>query len=212
MMTLTKEQLIKLAPNVGPHAGLYVNALTAAMNEFGIDTPLRRSHFLTQLLHESGDLQHFRENMNYSANGLMKTWPSRFKTKADAMFYERQPAKIANFVYANRMGNGDEKSGDGWVYRGAGWIQLTGKTAIKECGQHFRVVGDIPAWLTTPHGAAMSAAWFWWKNRCNALADLNSVDAVSDVINIGHRTAKLGDSIGYEKRLMLTNLALKVFG
>ncbi len=211
-MMITKEQLQKLAPNVGVNIGAYTASLNAAMDRFQINTKLRAAHFLAQLLHESGNLTEFRENMNYGSAGLMRTWPSRFRTPLDAANYERQPAKIANFVYANRMGNGDEKSGDGWKYRGAGWFQMTGKTNQMECAAYFKIPGDIGLWLCSVEGAAMSAAYFWNKNNLNRFADLNNVDAVSDIINIGRRTEKMGDSIGFEKRLSLTNLVLKVLG
>lgn len=209
-MQITQDQLLKLAPNAGPRAGAYAASLNAAMKRFGSDTPLRAAHFLAQLVHESSDLTTFRENMNYGAAGLIRTWPSHFSSMIEAQHYERQPIKIANHVYANRMGNGNEKSNDGWNYRGAGWIQLTGKAAQAECAAYFGVKTDIGEWLSTAEGAAMSAAWFWNKNNCNRFADLNDVDGVSDIINIGHRTAKMGDSIGYDKRMRLTNLALKV--
>lgn len=122
-----------------------------------------------------------------------------------------QPGKkIANYVYANRMGNGNERSGDGWRYRGAGWIQLTGRDNHQEVARELAVIGDIGDWLSTVTGAALSAAWFWWKSGCNPLADAGNVDAISDLINIGHVTAKQGDSVGYDKRLSLTRHCLKV--
>ena len=210
-MKLTKEQLMQIAPNmVVNNAGSYTASLNAAMERFGINTPLRAAHFLGQLVHESGDLTSFRENLNYGAASLMRTWPSRFPSMITAQAYERQPQKIANYVYANRMGNGDAASNDGWNYRGAGWFQLTGKKAQMECADYFKITSDVPTWLCTHEGAALSAAWFWWKAGCNRLADMNNVDAVSDVINIGHRTDKVGDSIGYDKRLSLTRLAFGV--
>lgn len=208
-MILTLEKLLKLAPDV-QSGGAVVACLNAAMERFSIDTPMRAAYFLAQVIHESGEFSHYRENLNYSAVGLLRTWPNRFKNQVDAEFYARQPAKIANFVYAGRMGNGDEKSGDGWKYRGAGWLQLTGKNAQRECCQELGCTGDIGDWLSTVNGAALSAAWFWWKSGCNRYADQGNVDAVSDIINIGHRTDRVGDSIGYDKRLALTNLALKV--
>lgn len=210
-MILTSTTLLKLAPNVGQKAASYADLLSAAMDRFGIDTPARAAHFIAQVLHESGTLVDFRENLNYSAAGLLKTWPNRFKNLVDAQFYERQPAKIANFVYANRMGNGDEKSGDGWKYRGSGWLQQTGKELQRQCAAELGVTGDIGDWLATPSGAALSAAWTWWKKGCNRFADAGNVDAISDLINMGHLTQKVGDSIGYDRRLQLTNLALKAF-
>lgn len=209
-MKITKEQLLRIAPAVGVNVGAYTASLNAAMERFEINTVLRAAHFLAQLSHESGDMTAFRENMNYGAAGLMRTWPTRFTTMADALHYERQPQKIANYVYAGRMGNGDSKSNDGWTYRGAGWFQLTGKTSQKDCAAFFKITADIGNWLCTAEGAAMSAAWFWKTRNLSPLADANNVDAVSDLINIGRRTEKVGDSIGYEKRLALTNLAIKV--
>lgn len=209
-MNLTPEQLLKIAPKVGASAGVYVGALNAAMSRYCIDTPQRAAHFLAQIVHESGELQRVRENLNYSAAGLRDTWPTRFPSVAGAQLYARQPQKIANYVYANRMGNGDEKSGDGWRYRGAGWIQLTGRNAHREVAGALAVIGDVGAWLETVPGAALSAAWFWWKTGCNKLADAGNVDAISDLINIGHRTERVGDSIGFDKRLSLTRHCLQV--
>lgn len=209
-MYITAEQLLKIAPSVGPAAGVYVGALNAAMDRFLINTPKRAAHFLAQIVHESGELKRMRENLNYSASMLRITWPKRFLSTEIAMLYARQPEKIANHVYASRMGNGDEKSRDGWRYRGAGWIQITGKANHREVAGNLGVVGDAGEWMSTIPGAALSAAWFWWKSGCNAMADAGNVDAISDVINIGRRTDKVGDSIGYDKRLSLTKHCLKV--
>jgi putative chitinase len=207
---ITAEQLLKVLPNLGQSARPYADALNSAMERFSIDTPKRVAHFLAQVAHESGDFTRFRENLNYSANALLKTWPPRFKNFVEAQYYERQPIKIANYVYANRMGNGDEKSGDGWKYRGTGWLQLTGADNIKAAGEHFDIKGDVAEWLSTVNGAALSAAWFWWRAGCNRYADMNNCDAVSDLINLGRRTEKVGDAIGFIKRQELTNRFLKV--
>ncbi|TWI69068.1 putative chitinase [Pseudoduganella lurida] len=210
-MNLTSEQLHQIAPAVGHAVGAYVGPLNAAMSRYGIDTPQRAAHFLAQIAHESGDFTRFREDLNYSAVNLLRTWPKRFTNQVEAQAYANQPEKIANFVYANRMGNGDQKSGDGWRYRGAGWIQLTGKNNQRAAALELGVIdADIGNWLATVPGAALSAAWFWWKNGCSRWADTNNVDAVSDIINIGRRTEKEGDAIGYTKRLELTQRALKV--
>jgi putative chitinase len=207
---LTAAQLLKLAPNLMLHeASTYAALLSSAMERFGIDTPKRIAFFLAQVVHESGGLTQFRENLNYSAAGLLRAWPNRFKGLIDAQHYERQPAKIANYVYANRMGNGNEQSGDGWKFRGAGWPQITGRTNQKECGIALGVTGDIGDWLATPNGSALASAWFWWSRGLNRYADMDNVDAVADIYNIGHRTEKIGDSIGYDKRLALTNIGLK---
>lgn len=209
-MILTSDQLHRIAPGIGHAAGTYVGALTAAMERFEINTPARVAHFLAQIVHESGELSRFRENLNYSAAGLMKTWPARFTVLGVAQAYERQPERIANYVYAGRMGNGDEASGDGWRYRGAGWIQLTGKKNQAAAALALGVIGDIGDWLATVAGAALSAAWFWRRAGCNQLADAGNVDAISDIINIGRRTERVGDAIGYAERLRLTKLAMQV--
>lgn len=210
-MRITADQLTRIAPNCGKNAAVYASCLGAAMDRFSIDTAMQAAHFLSQAAVESGDFTCFRENMNYGAAALMRTWPSRFRSLIEAQLYERQPAKLANFVYANRMGNGDEKSGDGWTYRGAGWLQQTGKGMQEECAAYFQIpLAKLADWLCTPNGAALSAAWVWWKKGCNRYADMNNVDAVSDLINLGHLTQKIGDSIGYDKRLRTTNVAVKV--
>lgn len=192
-------------------AALFLKPLLAAMQEFGITTERRVEYFLAQIAHESGQLQALQENMNYSAEGLMKTWPGRFPTRAIADAYARRPEAIANKVYANRMGNGPESTGDGWRYRGAGLIGLTGKTNQSRCALYFkldaRYVGD---WLRTPEGACRAAAWFWKTNGCNEVADKGDFDGVSDLINIGHKTAAIGDAIGYDDRLAFLNIAEKV--
>jgi len=210
-MKITADQLRLMAPNTGEAARVYVDALNNAMERFGIDTPLRVAHFLGQLIHESGQLSHFREDMNYSANRIMAVWPKRFKTFQEAQFYERQPMKLANHVYANRMGNGDEKSGDGWKYRGAGWFQITGKDNHEAVAEALGVTQkDVGEWLSTVNGSALSAAHFFWANGCNRYADMNNTDAVSDIVNLGRRTEKYGDSVGFPKRMDLTKHCLKV--
>lgn len=209
-MYITPEQLLKIAPAVGPAAGEYVVALNAAMDRFLINTPKRAAHFIAQVVHESGQLVRMRENLNYSASALRLTWPKRFPSIEIAMLYARQPEKIANYVYAKRMGNGDEKSRDGWRYRGAGWIQITGRTNHEEVAGAMQVMGDVGDWMATVHGAALSAAWFWWKSGCNRWADVGNVDAISDLINLGHRTDKYGDSNGFDARQSLTRHCLQV--
>lgn len=118
------------------------------------------------------------------------------------MTYARNPRKIANKVYANRMGNGDEASGDGWTYRGAGLIQLTGKANQLACASHFGIAPEkIGVWLRTPEGASRSAAWFWDQHHLSTFALRGDFDGVCDIVNIGKKTEKIGDSIGYAGRL-----------
>lgn len=210
---LTAEQLAKIMPYAGPRTIECVGALNQAMEPFGIDTPKRIAHFLGQIAHESAQLAATRENFNYSAEQLMRVWPRRFLSIEHANGFAHLPQQIANFVYANRGGNGDMASGDGWRYRGAGYLQHTFKTNHAAIGQQFGVplekVGD---WLATPRGAAMAAAWLWSRNGCNALADSGDVDAISDIINLGHHTETQGDAIGFAGRLSFTNKALVVMG
>jgi Predicted chitinase len=173
------------------------------MTEFEINTPLRQAAFLAQVFHESGNLGRLDENLNYSAQGLMRTWASRFDA-ATAEKYAHKPEMIANKVYANRMGNRDEASGDGWKYRGAGLIQLTGKNNQFACAMHIGYdPTQIGIYLRTEEGACRSAGWFWQQVGANTYADKGDIDGVSDVVNIGRKTAKVGDSIGYAHRKAL---------
>lgn len=154
----------------------YLPFLNGAAMRYNINTPSRLRAFLAMVGHESGQLRLVEENLNYGAAGLVATWPKRFDT-VKAQAYARNPEKIANYVYAGRMGNGDEASGDGWKYRGRGLIQLTGKNnyAAATKGMYALPMGvdfvDNPALLATPEYAAYSAAWFWDSNGLNRLAD-----------------------------------------
>lgn len=164
---------------------------------FKINTPLRLAHFLSQCAHESGNFKLTKENLNYSAEGLNKTFKKYFPTLESAKGYARKPEKIASKVYANRMGNGDEASKDGFKYLGRGFIQLTGKANYSEFDKS--VPEDI---ISTPELVAIkyplaSAAWFWNKNGLNALADKGASDAV--ITSITKRIN--GGTIGLEDRI-----------
>lgn len=211
MNQITEAQLRAIAPNVGTRAGIIVAALNAAMARFGINTPARIAAFIANVAHESGHFTKAREGLDYRAERLPQVWPSRFKTAEQAQRMAHNPELLANYVYANRMGNGDITSGDGYKYRGAGWLQLTGKDNQLACARHFGIApGEIGEWLATPTGAALSAAWQWQRSGCNELADAGKFDAVCDVINIGHQTGKVGDAIGYGERLAMNNVANRV--
>ena len=149
--------------------------LTDAMAHYQINTKERQAAFLAQLAHESASLLAMTENLNYRAADLLRVFKKYFTTEQAAV-YERKPEKIANRVYANRYGNGDEASGDGWLHRGAGYIQLTFKdnheAAAKEFGKSVAEIGD---WLRTHSGASWSAAWFWSKSGLNTIADKNDL-------------------------------------
>lgn len=161
--------------------------LNMTMARFNISTPMRQAMFLSQIAHESGGFRHVSENLNYSASALRRVFGKYFPTDEMAYEYARKPEKIANRVYANRMGNGNEASGDGWKYRGRGLIQLTGKDNYLS----FSLAADNnsfidPGLLTEPEYAAMSAGWFWQDNGLNVLADTGDVRAVTRRINGGY--------------------------
>lgn len=202
-MQVTADNIKALAPNCKADiAAALAQSLPGVFAAYAIDTPLRVAHFLSQTAHESGGFTRFVENLNYSADGLRNTFPKYFKTvSADA--YARQPEKIANRVYASRMGNGDEASGDGWRFRGRGLIQLTGKDNYtlfgKASGQD---VLANPDYLAAPEGAAASAAWYWGYRGINKAADADDVTTVTKLIN--------GGTIGLDERKKLLVVAKKV--
>jgi putative chitinase len=148
--------------------------IPGVMENFGVNTPLRLAHFLAQCGHESGGFRLTQENLNYSAKGLMGIFKKYFPTQALADAYARKPEKIANRVYGGRMGNGPEASGEGFKFRGRGYIQLTGKSNY--AAFDAAVPDDIlanPDLVSTKHALA-SAAWFWKKNGLNLIADTGS--------------------------------------
>lgn len=161
--------------------------LQAAMARFEINTPLRQAAFLAQLGHESGGLTAVAENLNYSAEALQRVFKKYFPTAALAESYARQPQRIANRVYANRMGNGNEASGDGWRYRGRGPIQLTFKKNYEAAGKALGLdlVND-PNLVLEPHIGSLVAAWFWSTNNLNAYADKGDNKTVSKIVNTGN--------------------------
>ena len=184
-MSITAQQLLQILPNAGPVAGVFVSALNDAMARFKIHSRLRESAFLAQVGHESGQLRTLVENLNYSAEGLIKTWPKRFNL-VSAASVARKPEQIANIVYASRMGNGPAVTGDGWRYRGRGLIQVTGWVIYQACGEALNL--DLltkPELLEQPAYAALSAAWFWSSNGLNELADAGHFEAITRRINGG---------------------------
>ena len=167
------------------------------MEKFEINTPLRLAHFLAQCGHESGNFRLVKENLNYSAKGLMGIFKKYFPNEALAKQYERKPEKIANKVYSSRMGNGDEASGEGAKFCGRGYIQLTGKTNYQA---FFKSIGvDIntdPTLVATQYPLA-SAAWFFNKNGLHKMADGGATTAV--VTSITKRVN--GGTIGLDDRI-----------
>lgn len=178
----TPEEL-KLDKLVGHIPGVVVGQITDCATKFNINTALRLSHFLAQCGHESLGFTLREENLNYSADGLKKTFPKYFYDNlADS--YARQPEKIASRVYANRMGNGDENSKEGYKYRGRGYIQLTGKDNYKAFDNFVDDdIMDDPD-LVLEKYALLSAAWFWNYRSINATADIGSTDEVVKKVTI----------------------------
>ena len=219
-MRVSAEVIRRIAPQCGTNAARVAEALAPALERFGINTRLRLVHFLPQVAHESGGFVRKRENLNYKPEAILATFNTpkvkRF-TPAQAQLYGRtaehaaNQQAIANIAYANRMGNGDAASGDGWRTRGGGWMQLTGTTNHNACADFFGIARhSVGEWLATDKGAALSAGWFWHINNLNRFADVDDVDGTSDCVNIGRKTSAIGDAIGYQERRFLTDETRKV--
>jgi len=195
---LTSEQLKRL--HIGEQ---WLDALNETFARFDISTPIRQASFIGQCGHECGSFKVLEENLNYRAETLMKLWPKRFPTLEIANQYAKNPKKIANMVYANRMGNRDEASGDGYRFRGRGCIQLTGHAnyfhAGKACDEDFVMNPDLVA---TPKYAAMTAGWFWSTHKLNQYADGSDFLMMTKKIN--------GGTIGLQDRINHINHALNI--
>jgi len=200
-MLIDKEQLVS-AGICSPEMALkWAIPLNDTMQRFSISTKYRIAAFISQVGHESGGLRLTVENLNYSAEGLLKVFPKYFPTDLLAAEYARKPERIANRVYANRMGNGDEASGDGWKYRGRGLIQLTGKNNYAsfslEMDNNCLFNPDIVA---EPDLAALSAGWYWDSRKINDVADTGNMYAVTRLVNGGFNG--LADREAKYKRLL----------
>ena len=174
-----------------------IEQIPAVMEKFQINTPLRLAHFLAQCGHESGGFRLTKENLNYSAKGLMGIFKKYFPTEALAKQYERKPEKIANKVYGGRMGNGPEASGDGAKFCGRGYIQLTGKDNYTAFGKSINEDMTVNPQAVADKYALLSAAWFFNKNGLHKLADGGATDAV--VTSITKRVN--GGTIGLADRI-----------
>jgi predicted chitinase/peptidoglycan hydrolase-like protein with peptidoglycan-binding domain len=204
--TVTPEMLAAVALRT-PRALLESLAapMSAACARFGIDTPVRRAAFLSQCAHESGGFAKREENLSYRAERLMKVWPKRFPTLAVARQFARMPEKLANSVYANRMGNGPPESGDGWRFRGRGFKQLTGRSNYTAFADAIgRKVDEVPDYITTDEGACMSAGWFWSSNKLNRFADSRDIRTLTERIN--------GGLLGLDERTALFTAACRACG
>ena len=174
-----------------------ISQIPGIQDKFEINTPLRLAHFLAQCGHESGGFRLVKENLNYSAKGLMGIFKKYFPTEVLAKTYERKPEKIANKVYSSRMGNGDEASGDGAKFCGRGYIQLTGKDNYTAFGKSINEdIAANPTWVAEKY-ALLSAAWFFNKNKLHIMADGGATDAV--VTSITKRVN--GGTIGLPDRI-----------
>jgi putative chitinase len=203
MSQITADNLVAAGLTDAATAAKVSDSLATACERFEISEPQQIAMFLAQAAHESGKFKATSENLNYSKEGLHGTWPKRFPTVADAEPYHRQPEKIANKVYADRMGNGDEASGDGFKYRGRGFIQLTGKSNYQSFSNAINrpEIMDNPDLVAEPELAALSAAWFWNEHKLNAIA--SDVTAVTKKIN--------GGTLGLADRSAHYTQALGVF-
>ena len=165
----------------------WTEVLNNLLPKYDIDSPQRIAAFIAQCSHESGHFEKLVENLNYGAKGLVMTWPKRFTTTELANKYARQPEMIANFVYSNRLGNGDELSGDGWKYRGRGLIQLTGKYNYQKFADAVEMdLEQVTRYLETKQGAAEAACLFWKNNKLNSYADVGDIRGMTKVINGGY--------------------------
>lgn len=163
----------------------WAQALEVILPKYGITGRLRVAAFLAQTGHESEGFTAVRENLNYSAAALTATWPKRFPADVAAQ-YARQPERIANRAYADRLGNGPEESGDGWRYRGRGPIQATGKAHYQDFAKRTgRTLEDAAAYLETKEGGLEFACMFWQDNGLNALADAGDIVTMTKRINGG---------------------------
>lgn len=179
---ITPEQLQKLGISAD-----WCDVLNVLMPKYDIDSPQRIAAFIAQCSHESGHFEKLIENLNYGAKGLVMTWPKRFTSPELANKYARQPEMIANFVYANRLGNGGEMSGDGWKYRGRGLIQLTGKYNYQKFADAVGMdLEQVTRYLETKQGAAEAACLFWKNNKLNSYADVGDIKGMTKVINGGY--------------------------
>jgi putative chitinase len=200
---VSSEQLQKL--HINPDL---VDVFNETFERWGISTVRQQAGFIGQCGHECGNFKILEENLNYRAATLLRLFPRTPKrawgfTPEEAAAYEKQPRKIANRIYGNRMGNRDEASGDGYRFRGSGWLQLTGHAnffhASKALGEDFVANPDL---VRTPKYAALTAGWFWSTHGCNPLAEAGDWTALTKRIN--------GGTIGLEDRVKHIREAINV--
>jgi putative chitinase len=202
-LILTQDQLAQLIPG-NPYVDHWYHALSEALPDYDINTPPRIAAFVAQCAHESGNFTAIKENLNYRAETLSKVWPRLFPADVAAQYAHNQEA-IANRAYANRMGNGDESSGDGFRFCGRGLIQLTGKSNYQAFADSVQMdINDVPEYLATFEGAVQSACWFWENNNLNQWADQGDIVKITKIIN--------GGTLGIEDRTARYQHALRILG
>ena len=204
LFDLTAEKLGKILPG-NKEIDQWLPLVTTMLEKYEINTKERAAMFLAQCGHESNSFTVMKENLNYSVDGLLKVFPRYFPTRVLAESYARQPEKIANRVYANRMGNKDETSGDGWKFRGKGLIQLTGHDNVAAFAASVgKTIDEAILYLETKEGALESACWYWSKNGLNKLADVKDIVSSTKRIN--------GGTIGLTDRQARFEKALTILG
>lgn len=205
-MELTKEQLSQLLPK-NPYLDHWFHALEQLLPDYEINTPKRMAAFLAQCAHESGNFIATKENLNYRPETLVKLF-SKYFDLPTAQQYCASPNKqeaIANRIYANRMGNGNEASGDGYRYCGRGLIQVTGKANYTDFADSLEITPqEASEYMHTFEGAAQSACWFWETRKLNDYADRGDIKGMTKIINGGY--------IGLEDRISHFEHALHIFG
>ena len=216
-MVISESQVRRIMPKAkNENVKAFVAAFNKYSEQFEINTKMRAAHFIGQCAWESGEINAVEENLNYSADGLRKTFPRYFPTAELAASYARKPVQIANRVYANRMGNGNEASGDGWKYKGRGIIMLTGKNNYRAYQNSGYCVGDLlshPEWLAQYPGALKSAMWFWKANGLNALADRDDGSKITGDKICEQITRRINGGYSHlAQRQYYTRIAKKVLG
>lgn len=180
-------------------------------SRYNVNSPLRVAHFLGQTGHESNGFRAIEENLNYSSDALRRTFPRHF-TEATAPRFHRQPQLIANHVYANRMGNGAPESGDGWRFRGAGLIQLTGRDNHAAFARFKRMsIEEVASYIRTVNGAIEASYWYWAENNLNRWADADDILRLSRAINLGNPNSRATPH-GMPDRTQRTDAAKRFMG
>jgi putative chitinase len=206
---ITLEQLLKMNENKNKaDCEFYINAFNSFLPQYQIDTPLQLSHFFAQIFHDSGNLHCKEEDLNYSAHKLRTKFSKYFPSDEIAKEYGEKPEKIANKIYGDQMGNGHEKSGDGWKYRGRGLIHIRGKDNYKLCGYGLKpeldLVNNPDLLCQTPENIVSYACWFWSYRSLNNLANMDDILAITKMIT--------GELNGLEERRRKLSIIKRVLG